>query len=76
MLNLIGMFYTCSRSWNFLFWILVIIGLVVLVKWLLEKDKISSEGKDDALEILKKRYARGEINQEEFEQKKRDLLSS
>ena len=26
-----------------------------------------------ALEVLKKRYARGEINKEEYEEKKRDL---
>jgi putative membrane protein len=59
-----------------LFWILVIIGIVVLVKWLMEKDKRTSDSGENPLEILKRRYARGEIDWEEFEQKKRDLLSS
>lgn len=76
MLNFIGMFYTFSRSWSLLFWILVILGIIVLVKWLLEKDKRMSEGGENPLEILKRRYARGEIDREEFEQKKRDLLGS
>jgi len=29
---------------------------------------------ESAIEILKKRYARGEINKEEFEEKKKDLV--
>jgi putative membrane protein len=76
MLSLIGMFYTCTRGWSLLFWILVILGVVVLVKWLIERDKKGSEGGESALEILKKRYARGEIDKVEFEQKKKDLLGS
>jgi len=29
---------------------------------------------ESAIEILKKRYARGEINREEYEEKKKDLV--
>jgi putative membrane protein len=55
----------------FLFWVVFIVGLVVAIRWLLGK---SMEAKtDSALEILRQRYARGEINKDEFETKKKDL---
>jgi putative membrane protein len=76
MLSTIGMFYTCSRGSSLLLWILVILGIVVLVKWLLEREKKPSESGEGALDILKRRYAKGEIDKEEFEQKKKDLLGS
>jgi putative membrane protein len=53
-------------------WGLIIVGLVFLVKWIADQ-KSPSTKEDSALEILKKRYARGEIGKEEFEQMKKDL---
>jgi len=57
-----------------LWWVLIILGIVVLAKWLFG----ASSRRDDrpgnrALEILAERYARGEINKEEYEHKKKDL---
>jgi len=54
-----------------LFWILVIAGLVLGGRWLMNEGKERSS--NSALEILRQRYARGEINKEEFDAKKRDL---
>ncbi len=56
-----------------IFWILVIIGLALLIKYLWESSGAKRE-QESALEILKKKYARGEISKEEFEEKKKDLL--
>jgi len=57
-----------------LWWVLVILGIVVLVKWLFSGSSSQSRGTDNrALEILKERYARGEIGKDEFDQKRRDL---
>jgi putative membrane protein len=61
------------------FWILVILGLILLIKWLViqtrSESPTSSNPPSSALEILKERYARGEIDKKEFEEKKKDLLS-
>jgi putative membrane protein len=59
-----------------IFWLLIIIGVVFLVFWAVNKGKGSGSNSENetALDILKKRYARGEINKEEFEDKKNELL--
>jgi putative membrane protein len=58
------------------FWIAVIVGIIFLVRWLvvsMGSSGRSARSEDSALEILKRRYARGEINKEEFQEKKKDL---
>ena len=57
--------------------VLVVLGIVVLVR-LLGRSQAnpptqSGAAPETALEVLKKRYARGEIDKAEFEEKKRDL---
>jgi putative membrane protein len=52
-----------------LFWAIVIFALAGLVRWLTGK----SLGESSALDILKARYARGDLTREEFETLKRDL---
>jgi len=56
------------------FWGLVIWGIIALVRWLSSQGGGSSASAESALEVLKKRYARGEISKEEFEAKKKDLM--
>lgn len=55
------------------FWILFIALIVWVVREILGKHRTPDSGK--ALDILKERYAKGEINKEEFESKKKDLTS-
>ena len=59
-----------------LFWVLIIVLIVLLIRWLLSSNHLKTTGAaqaDSALEILRQRYARGEIDKEEFDAKKKDL---
>ncbi len=54
-----------------LFWVFVIVGVVYLVRWLMGQGIAGRP--ESSLDILKKRYARGEINKQEFEEMRQDL---
>ncbi|MHB1001120.1 MAG: SHOCT domain-containing protein [Armatimonadota bacterium] len=55
-----------------IFWLLILAGIVILVIWLVNRNKTPGAG-ENALDILNKRYARGEINREEYERMKQDI---
>ncbi len=58
-----------------LFWGLIIVGLVLVVRWLWGQTRHGTgPGAIEApLDILKRRYARGEITKEEYDRMKQDL---
>ncbi len=65
--------------WMMIFWIIAVVAVIFFVKWLVERGRTGreeSEKQEHPLDILKKRYARGEIDREEFEQKRKDLTES
>lgn len=55
-----------------LFLVLLILGVIALIRYLAK----SRQRKEDKtpLDILKERYAKGEIDKKEFEEKKKDLI--
>lgn len=58
-------------------WILVIAVFLVILWWGISAARRNTESPKptDPLETLKDRYARGEIDKEEFEEKREDLLN-
>lgn len=59
-----------------LFWALLIVGVIALLRWLAGGRRGAPPGRQSALNILAERYARGEIDRAEYEQKRRDLGAS
>lgn len=54
------------------FWGLVITALVLGIRWLVSQGR-DARPRDSALDILRERYARGEIDREEYLGRRRDL---
>lgn len=63
------------------FWALVVTAIVLFIRYIVKQSRMQREyrphhgpeGQDAALEVLKMRYAKGEIGKEEFEEKRKDL---
>jgi putative membrane protein len=55
------------------FWGLLIAGIVILVRALTSRNVFAQPSHDSALEILRRRYAAGEITKDQFEEMKRTL---
>lgn len=70
-----GWWWSFGMLHMLLYWGVLILAIALLVKWLFARSGGSHARPHEktALDILKERYARGEIGKEEFEQKKRDL---
>lgn len=69
--------YMGLGGFGWIFWLAVFIIIVWLVFRVIlggkNKATFGVHMEDDALEILKKRFAKGEISKEEFEEKKKTL---
>jgi putative membrane protein len=66
-----GMFFGGALMW--LFWLVLIVLIVVVVRAVASGTGNRSGIEESPLEILRKRYARGEIDEEEFNRKRREL---
>lgn len=59
----------------FLLWIIIIAAVVLGVRWLMNGGKQEGSRREETpLDILKKRYASGEIDNEEFETMRREVM--
>jgi len=63
---------------GFIFWLMILAVIIAGAVWFVRSQPLagsqrSLERRSPALESLEERYARGEINREEYLQKKRDI---
>ncbi len=56
-----------------IFWIVLIVVIIALVRGLGGRDKVSVTDQRTPLQLLDERYAKGEIDEQEYEQRKSKL---
>ncbi|VAX21531.1 hypothetical protein MNBD_NITROSPINAE03-1637 [hydrothermal vent metagenome] len=78
MMQGMGMMSGYGMFFGMFFWILLSAGVIALVLWAVQKtgntnNAASAPPQETAMDILKKRFARGEIDKDEYEEKKKTL---
>jgi putative membrane protein len=62
---------------GWILWLTIIAGGIWLIVFLVSSNRRGSDRPNDSsIEILRERFARGEISHEEFEQRRKTLLSA
>lgn len=69
-LSIIVVYLGADMFFHYPYRIIIQFGTIAIIIWILRRNK----KKPDSLEILKQRYASGEISKEEFDKIKADLI--
>ena len=64
--------YGYSSFWNGL-WLIFLIGAISFVIWIIYKQKRKEKEPETPINILQRRYAKGEISKKEFEDMKKEI---
>ena len=65
-------YYGYNNFWNIL-WLIFLIGVIVLIIWLIYKFTKKRKESETPINILQKRYAKGEINKKQIDEMKKEL---
>ena len=65
-------YYGYYNFWNVL-WMVFLIGAIALIVWLIYKFTKKGKESETPINILQKRYAKGEINKKQFDEMKKEL---
>lgn len=68
-----------GMGWGMGWWWIIGLIIVIAIVWMMIKgmnqtNNPNQQGSKTALDILKERYARGEIDKQEFEERRKDLM--
>lgn len=71
------MFHDMSFMGVWWLWLIIIVAVVLILVYSINNSRAGSPNilNETPLDLLKKRYAKGEIDKQEFEEKKKDLLN-